>query len=150
MDKYKSELQGLKWVKVEGMKFCIRKLNPLLDFTLDKMPTIFTDFNTKRKTEQTNIPLVTQKKYLDDMKAIIQAGVIEPVLVQVGVGEKEGKENGLTVNDILRDTSLASKLYIEIIANSLNRFKGLKGLFFSIQIRGMLYTEWRKNMANFQ
>lgn len=150
MDKDKAQLLGIRKVKVNGMNFVIKKINPLLDFPLDKIPSIFTDFSTKRKPEQSAIPLVAQKKCLDDMKSIIQAGVIEPKLVTIGTGENEGKENGLTVNDILRDIEMASKLYIEIIANSLNRFKGVQGLFFLTLTRRMLFTEWRKNMASYQ
>jgi len=80
----------------------------------------------------------------------VQAGLVKPELVPVGKGDQRGKEDGITVDDIFRDEDLAIKLYIEILAHSLNRFKGMRGLFFSIRIKHLLSTEWRKSMENYQ
>ena len=146
----KEKLNQYKKIKVCGMSFTIRKINPLQDFASNEsMPQIFTYYITKRKVKEDN-PFTMQslQKALNDMKAIIKAGVVDPPLVPV---EKDkSKENGITVDDLFVDEEMGAKLYIEILTHSLNRFKGLKGLFFSTKIKHYLYTEWQKNITNFQ
>lgn len=141
----KSELQGLKKLKIFGGKYVIRRINPLLDFTYDKMPQIFTHYISKRPVD-TALPHPAQlQRNFEDMKLIVQAGVVEPKLVPVGKGEAKGKEDGITVEDLFVDMELGTRLYLEIFAHSLNRFRGLKGLFFSIKIRHLLFMLYRSN-----
>jgi len=147
MNYLKKKLQQLKTIKVEGIKFVIKKINPFLDFRINEMPTIFTEYFTERKPE----PKVNEayfKKILEEMKLIVEKGVVKPELVPLGKGEKRGKEEGITVDDLFVDIELGTKLYFEIMAHSLNRFKGLKGLFFSVKIKQLLFTEWHKNIIN--
>jgi hypothetical protein len=80
------------------------------------------------------------------MKLVVNAGIIDPPLVPVGKGENYRKENGITVDDLFVDIELGTTLYLEIVAHALNKFSGLRGLFFSIRIRHMLRTEWRKSL----
>jgi hypothetical protein len=145
----KQSLQDLKTVKVGGFTFVIRKVNPLIHFAFDKIPQIFTAYSTKRKPESdfTN-PSVLAKAY-EDMKAVVIAGLVKPDIIAVGKGELKGKEAGITVDDIFIDEEVGVKLYLEIIAHSLNKFKGIKGLFFSIKIRRLLFTEWQKPSASY-
>jgi hypothetical protein len=140
----KERLKGYKKIKILGMKFIIRKINPLLDFPADKIPQIFTSFETRRKVVETTPSITDTQKSLRDTYAIIEAGVVEPKL------EKyiDGKEEGITAEDLFRDFDIGFKLYIEIITHSMNRFRGLKGLFFSIKTKQLLSTEWRKNMES--
>lgn len=146
--KIKEQLQGYKTIKINGIKFVIRKLNPLLDFRMDKMPQIFTDFLGKaniKNDDKVKHP-ASIERLKDDMYAVINAGVIEPEIVPVGINEKKGKEEGITVEDIFRDIEIGFKLYTEIIAHSLNRFKGLRGLFFYLRIKRILYIFLRSNI----
>ena len=92
----KQELQGHKKIKICGMKFIIKRINPLLDFESNNIPQIFTSFISRRKTEV----LPDEKKILNQMIPIIEAGVVYPELVAIGTGEKENKEDGITVKDL--------------------------------------------------
>jgi len=140
-DDLKSKLQGWKTVKICGGKFIIRRVNPLLDFPSDSMPQIFTSFVSRRKVEpEKDQSQFDQKKVIKDMMRVVEVGLVKPELVPIS----KSKE-GITVEDIFIDLELGIKLYWEIIINSLNKFKGLKGLFFSIRLRAWLSTELRKN-----
>ena len=144
----KEKLQRHKTVKVFGDRYVIRKINPLLDFSYDTMPQIFSSFISKRPVTET-VPHPSQiQKAMKEMKLIVQVGLVNPKLVPVGKGEKYRQEDGITIDDLFVDTELGTRLYLEILAHSLNQFKGLKGLFFSLRTRHSLFTEWRKNMAN--
>ncbi|HEA21481.1 MAG TPA: hypothetical protein ENH87_11235 [Pricia antarctica] len=135
----KDKLQGFKKIKVGGMRFVIRKLNPLLDFPHDKIPQIFTSYESRRPIDPNRqIQPQEMAKIQKDMYDVIRAGVTEPVL------HADGKD-GLCAEDLFRNIDIGYPLYFEIIAHSLNQFKGLKKLFFSIKIKRLLYTEWRKN-----
>ena len=141
----KEQLQGQKTIKVFGGKYVIRKINPLLDFSYDKIPQIFSIYQTKRPAVNTQPHLSQLQKNLEDMKAMVNIGLVEPKLVAIGKGDKLDREDGITVNDLFRDMELGTRLYLEILTHSLNRFTGLKGLFFSIRTRHLLLTLWRKN-----
>jgi len=127
----KAKLQGHKSVKIDGQKFIIRKINPVLDFMPEQMPQIFTAMSSRRDMSQT----VNPKVILDQMMRIVEAAVVCPALIPVGKGESKGREAGLTVEDIFRDEETGSRLFAEVMIHSLNRFKGLKSLFFSVKTR---------------
>lgn len=136
----KSKLQGHLAVVVNGHRFVIRRVNAWLDFTEQNMPQIFTAFVPRRKAAEVTLPTEKQiKRIADDMRVMLEAGLVEPALVPVGQGEKRGHEDGITVDDILRDEESSQKLYWAIVAHSLNRYKGLRGLFFSIKLK---YALW--------
>jgi len=154
--KSKEKLLGYKTVKVFGGKYVIRKINPLLDFSYDIMPQIFNAHLTRRQPKQEVNPHPTElQKNLKDMKTIVRVGLVSPELVPVGKGDKYRKEIGITVDDLFMDVELGSQLYLEILAHSLNKFRHgfldkMRGLFFSMRIRRMLYINYRKNMVNDQ
>lgn len=138
------KLRGYKTLKINGMRFKIRRINPFVDFPLDQMPTIFTDFVSRHES---NTDQVMIQKVQKDMQIIISKAVLEPILVPIGKDDKRGKEDGITTEDFFRDPDLGYKLYNAIMQHSLNRFSGLKGLFFSIRARYLSYMKWRKFMA---
>ena len=138
-DKFlKDDLVGIKVIKVNGHKFKIKKINPLLDFDSDSIPQIFTYYQNLRPKpkEQNDLSPKTLKKCLEDMKTLVKIGVVEPRICP----------EIITIDDIFRWGDTGQKLYIEILSHSLNQFRGLKGVFFSIKIRLSLYTLCRKNM----
>lgn len=142
----KQELLGYKSMKIHGWKFVIKKVNPLMDFPDGRIPQLFTAFITKRKpADPKDMPEVAIKRIEEDMKIMVEAGLVEPALVA------RGKPNeGITVDDLFREPEVATKLYWEIFIHSLNRFKGIRGLFFSIRIRYMLWMLLRKDMGEDQ
>jgi len=145
----KEKLNRHKNIKVCGMKFTIRKLNPLQDFPrVQDMPQIFIYYMTKRPIKDEPLNVASMQKAYDDMKKIVEAGIVDPPLVPV---EKDkSKEAGITVDDLFVDEDMATQLYIEILSHSLNRFRGMKGLFFSIRIKRLLHLELQKNIRNYQ
>lgn len=146
----KYKLLGIKTVKLSGWKFKIKRLNPLIDFEPDKMPQIFTSFQSQRKVDDSKWPEERQRKVESDIKEIVKAGVVEPLLVKVANGDGKGREGGITVNDLFRDPDLGYRLYVEIMAHSLNYFKGLKGLFFYLKIKQLLLMPWQKDTENYR
>jgi hypothetical protein len=145
----KRDLQGHKQVTVNGMRFTIRRINPLLDFTADKVPQIFTEYMSRRPVDLNRVPGVDEiRRIQNDMKSVIQAGVVEPSLVAIGDGEKRGKEPGVTVEDVFRDPMMGHRLYLEILTHSLNCFRGMKGVFFSMRLKLWLWMRWRGDMES--
>lgn len=142
----KQELRGHKTVKVNGHKFVIKKLNPIIDFQLNEMPQIFTSFVSRRKAEQEPDPALMQR----DMYKIVEAGLVEPELVPVGKGDKHGKEAGITVEDIFRDPEIGARLYSEIIFHSMCHFKGLKKVFFYLGNRVRYYIALGRLTASYR
>lgn len=140
----KEELLGIKTVRVNSAKYKIRRLNPLLDFGASNIPQIFASFHSRRKTED----VADNKKVIRDMMTVVEVGLVSPELVPVGKDEKRGKEEGITVEDLFRDSSTGPQLYIEIVTHSLNRFKGIRGIFFSTLQRYRLFTAWQQSMVS--
>lgn len=141
----KGAFQKFKRVKVGGMQFTIRKINPLLDFPGEQLPQIFVSAPQKKMPE--TVAEETTKRQIADMKMIVRAGVVDPPMSAAGKGEAFGRESWLTVDDLFRDPEMGLRLYIEVMAHSLNHFSGLKGVFFSIKLRHTLFIIWRKLMA---
>lgn len=135
----KKNLLGLKRIKINGMRFTIRRVNAMMDFPAEKVPQLFTEIQSARKPDPTKPPTAEQVRAMRDvMLNYIEAGVIEPRLVPVGAGDKNGKEDGITAEDLCRHEDMGMKLYWEILSHSLNTFKGIKGVFFSIKQRLLL------------
>jgi hypothetical protein len=136
----KSKLLGYKRIKIKGMRFVIRRVNPLMDFPVEKVPQLFTELQSARKPDPTKPPTIEQIKAMrEQMLIYIEAGVVEPRLVPVGVGPKNGMEEGLTAEDLCRDQDMGTRLYWAILSHSLNTFKGIKSLFFSIKQKLLLF-----------
>lgn len=128
-------------MKIGTGAYTIRRLNPLLDFPVDRMPTVFTSYVSPRKVDPMKAAAaLDHKRALDDMMSIVRAGVVEPVIVESGKGDKKGKEEGITVEDLFRDAQHGTELYLAIMDHTLNRFTGLRRLFFSARIRRLHYT----------
>ena len=137
------EIRGHKRVKINGMQFVVRKLNPLIDFPEDKMPQIFSAYVSRRPVADVPVEGAEAiRKARESMYAVIRAGVVWPRIVQ-----EAAKDDGLKASDLFREPSLGAKLYVEIVSHSLNVFKGVKGLFFFHRIRQSLLTQWRKDTA---
>lgn len=134
------DLRGYKKITVGGMRFTIKRINPLLDFTSDNIPQIFTDFKSIRdKPSLENNPTLL-KKLQEDMYAVIQAGVVEPSL----------EKGSIEVDDLFRDAEIGIGLYQAILEHAFNNFKGLKKLFFSIKTRYKSYITWRKLSGHYR
>ena len=142
----KGWLQGIKALTINGHRFTIKKVNPLADFSSDRMPQIFASSyaQVKKLPAQSEKPFMEQARHLrQDMIAMVEAGLVEPELVPVGTGEQRGKEAGITINDIARDEQLLVKLYWEIWLHSLDKFRGLRSFFFRLRARYWLWTTLR-------
>jgi hypothetical protein len=133
----KNRLREHKTVWISGVKFVIRKINPLFDFAPDKMPQIFTDIYSQRQANRTaplTIPEI--RKYQDDMMNAVKAGLVVPVL-----------GDGISVEDIFSNPDVGARLFQEVLIHSLNRFRGLKGVFFSIGIRRSILRIARQSLV---
>lgn len=139
----KAALECHKKLRINGWDFVIKKINPLIDFKDGNMPQIFTSFVSKRNAEKPVLHQATITKLEDQMKSVIEAGLVSPKL------SPRGTKNEITVDDLFRDQTTMGKLYLEIFMHSLNSFKGLKGFFMSLRIRYLLYILSRKNTGNF-
>lgn len=150
----KGELQGHKTLKIKGQRFVIRKLNPLLDFSPEKMPQIFSSQSSRRKAPATP-PEIDEKKVIADMMTVVEVGMVGIIgagseiiaLVPVGKAELKGRENGITVEDLFRDPDVGARLYWEIMSHSMDKFTGLKKVFFSLLNKHLFYTLSPKNTA---
>lgn len=126
-----AELRGEKRIVVRGMRFTIRRINPLLDFHSSKMPQIYTEISTSRLPPSTPMdPTKLQAECFD----VIRAGVVDPEIGGPGAKDK------IAVEDLFRDPAVGADLYFEIIQHSLSRFKGVQRLFFSIATRFWRWT----------
>ena len=140
----KQDFQGHKSLTINGHCFKIKRINPLTDFTADRMPQIFaSSYYQKPKLEGEKPHAEYVKRVMRDMMAVVEAGLVEPDLVPIGQGEKKGKEPGITVEDIARDEDTFTKLYWEIWLHSLNKFRGFKNFFFNLRLRYWLWTALR-------
>ena len=73
----KEQLQQHKRVKIFGSWYTIRKINPLLDFSYEAMPQIFTAHFSNRPVDKTAITNITQlQNALKDMKIIVSVGLV--------------------------------------------------------------------------
>lgn len=144
----KRRLLGLKRVKINGMRFIIRRVNPIMDFPSAQVPQLFTESPSVKNAEKSESLTPLQIENIrKTVIAYIEAGVVDPRLVPIGKGENRGKEPGITAEDLFRDPSMGMKLYQEILENSMNVFGGFKGLFFSIKRKLWLFTSLRLSTA---
>jgi hypothetical protein len=135
------DLRGYKKITINGMRFTIKRVNPLLDFHSDRMPQIFSDYESVREKPLPTSASEALKKVQGDMYDIILAGVVDPKMVP------NGKDGGFTPEDMFRDPTLGVKLYHVIIEHSLNKFKGLSKVFFSIGIKYGLLMHYASGMV---
>jgi len=142
-ERIKARLHRHTRVTIKGVTFTIRQINPLLDFPSDKIPSLFTDFQSKRGTPpppQDNAKQ-TIEKMTEDMRLVIQAGLVAPRLGDTAGG------GSLTMDDLFRDLDVAVQLYYAIWDHSTRRLRGLKGLFFSIVVKLLPSILWLRSMG---
>lgn len=108
-----SVLNQTKLIVVHGVRFRIKKLDPFsyMDGS-QAIAQIFQTWEQKREISEPNMEKV-KSHYRD----VILAGVVEPRLAR-----KEG-EDGMLVDNIFSDWSLANELYGEIIAYTYGKKK---------------------------
>lgn len=138
----KEALQDHKVLKIKGYRFVIKKINPILDFESKDIPQIFVQYKSNRpEPDKTSEAQLTRMQR--DMEVVVTAGLIEPSL-------SKDSGTGLVVQDLFYDPELGSKLYFEIMLHSMNRFRGISKLFFSIKTRLKYSIECRKSLRNYQ
>lgn len=149
-ERQRRDLLGVKEVKIGKFKFLIKKINPILDFHPDKIPQIFTYYQSKRPiTDKVPSELEIRRVY-ESMYAVIEAGLYEPKLSKMENGDNKWHEKGLTLRDLFLEESLGYGLYIAIMAHTMNRFKGMLSGFFLRKIRHLLSIRWPLSSANLQ
>lgn len=123
----KEELQAHRKVGLGPYSFTIRRINPFLDFEPDRMPQIFALPRRKPEREDAPVKPAEARRMIEDMVAVLEAGVVSPRLVPVGRGSKKANEEGITAEDLLRWDDIGALLYTEIIAWSLVKYRGVRG-----------------------
>lgn len=103
-----SALNATRTVRIEGIKFKIKKIN-VLDF-IEGQKVMFQYFDTYKK-DPSAASEVNFKKLRSHYGDIFMAGVIEPKLTR----DPEQKDGGLFVEKLLTDWDLANGLYEKII-----------------------------------
>lgn len=136
-----SKYRGYKKIKVNGQRFIIQKINPLTDLPEKHFPQIFSHIDPNDTRMRKMMNKITHKEQIKNMIPLIKAGVVEPQLV-------DDPNEGLTAEDLFRDPMTGFRLFEKIIDHSLYRFRGLKGLFFSIVLKPFIFIRGRKYMAN--
>ena len=143
-EKLKERLLDLKKIKVGGMKFTIKKINPLLDFPSDKIPQIFTDYYARRQNPK-DFSQEDLERLDENIKPILKAGIYKPDIIPIDK-ENRWKEKGLTIEDLFIDRELAYTLFGAILNHSLVQFKGFEKVFFSIRQKLMQLTAWLRGI----
>ena len=123
------------------MEFTIKPVNPLLDFPTDKIPQIFTNWQTARKIDPKAPEIPDLKRMQEDMYSIVSAGLESPKL-------SRKSSDGIIVEDLFRDPAIGVKLYYAILEHSLNKFRGLRRVFFSIGIKLSELTLFASGMVS--
>ncbi len=130
------KLRGHKKIKINGLQFVIKRINPLVDFPDDRMPSIFTD---KVKADQPeNTPPLTNQKRMEELKEdvgmILSAGLVDPsVKNDQGIGD-------ITIDELFLDPTACIKLYIEIMRNSIQALDWKQRVFFWIAAKSLFLT----------
>jgi len=116
-------LNETKRIKIEGVYFTIRKLNPL-DF-LSGSEVLLESYNTyeaERQKGNAKIDKKAEKTIYDHYRHTFMAGVVKPVLTL-----KQEKE-GIYVDNIFNNSTLMEKLYQEIMGFTYGKKKIQKAL----------------------
>lgn len=106
-------LYETKTVKVKGVKFKIKKINPL-DY-LDGSKVMLQYYDTwKLKKGSPDENKIAEKKVKEHLSEVLVAGVVSPVLVFKKEGE-EKKPGEFYVDDLFFDIEIVNKLYEAIM-----------------------------------
>lgn len=108
-------------VKVHGIIFKVRKLNPL-DFAsgAKALQMHFQTYQTATQKQQLEMVVSNQNKIKEHYTDVIMASVIEPKL-----SRKKDEEGAIWVENLFTDWDLANELYMAIV-NLTNGKKKLK------------------------
>ena len=103
-------LNETKVVRLHGVKFVIRKIDPMMHLEGAKvMQAYFAEYKEKQALLQPKVPEAdVLKKTKEHMAAVFLKAVVSPKLVK-------GNEPGPSVEDLLADWTLATAVYSEII-----------------------------------
>jgi hypothetical protein len=134
----KAGLNDYKKISLGGAVYTIRKINPMLDFPADRCPSVFTAQSPSRR----GTGPIDPKRAIEDMMNIVRAGLVDPPLAD----PKAKNSDLITVEDIFRVPEHGADLYLAIMDHTLNRFRGLRRLFFTHRSRQAFYTAYRKAM----
>lgn len=145
---HRAELRGWKTIRLRGRRYVIRKLNPILDFQLDRMPMIFSAYAPTKVAQGKAAEALNLRRIQEEMMEVVRVGVVEPQLTPVAAGDGRGREPGITVEDLFRDPEIGAALYQEIIIHTWNRYQGLRGVFFSAATRRAFHTGRRRTMES--
>ncbi len=106
-------LNKQKIVKVHGIRFTIKKCDPLS--FLDGSKVMMNEFDTYKVKDVAAVPAITEsilKKMKEHYTDVILSGVVSPVLVR----KKEHAINGaIFVENLFTDWELAQELYVQIV-----------------------------------
>lgn len=134
----KAQLHGYKNIRLGGARYTIRRINPILDFHGDRMPAVFSAYSSVRKVDPAKaaeLAMSNPTRALEEMMMVVAAGVVSPVLVPQGKGEAKGREDGITVEDLFRDTSHGTELYIKIIKHTFARYSAWRLFLMDLRSR---------------
>ena len=123
-----------------GQRFTIRRLSPLVDFGVDRMPQVFTDTTRGQKLDLA-IPAV-QKRVREGMHEVLLAGVVDPPL------KPNGAKDALTPEDVFRDVDVGTRLYMLILEHSLFKLRPYQVPFFLAVKMLMRFTYWLRSMGS--
>lgn len=112
-----SALNATRNVRIEGIKFKIKKIN-VLDF-IEGQKVMFQYYETYRKDPKTQETDANFKKLRSHYLDIFMAGIVDPKLTR----DPEQKDGGLWVEKLLSDWDLANGLYEMIIGHTYGKKK---------------------------
>lgn len=102
------ELYATKPIKVNGVKFVIRKVN--ISNYLEGSKVLLQKFDTHKTSKQKESePQVSQDKIKKHQADVLVAGVVEPKLVF------KSSENGILVDDLFMNQEMVNGLYTAIL-----------------------------------
>lgn len=113
--KLSSVVYAEKFVRIKGIRFRIRKINPL-DY-LDGSKAIIQSYQTYAQGAQKPAEDINIKKLREHYADVFMAGIVFPKL-----GRKP-EEGDFYVNDLFNDWELAESLYIKIMEHTYGKKK---------------------------
>lgn len=104
-------LHGTKKVKIKGVVFRIKKIDPLSYLDGSKaMQKCFEVYDNKKKDEAKMMTEADMKKVKEHIRDVVLAGVVSPKL------SRKESEDGFFVDKLFVDWELVDRLYAEIVA----------------------------------
>ena len=118
--KIKSLLNKTKSLKINGIKFVIKRLS-IIDFFEDKLfPFGFTESLDEKRIREHMNQKMDFNKLKDHYKTLFMKGVVKPKLTEVD------SEDSVCVDELFKDWELVNKLYTEIFLLSFGKKKNFE------------------------